>query len=222
MSLWPFHKANGHANGTPLPAPDPLPVPEPQLPPAPPIPVPALVEKAEDTSASRLSLEAKRKVCEWLGQYRTVGEVQELVKEQFKTVVTYQAIQNYANPKSKWAPLVQRARAAFQASIQDIPIAQKTVRLDRYERLYQRALKAHKDHDARLALFGAQKEMEGISGDTTVYVHQQILQMGNQELEQRRRTIAEQLAQLGGPDAILEARTVVRGGDSETAEEETG
>lgn len=220
MSLWPFHKANGHANGTPLPAPDPLPVPEPPLPPPPTLPVPAVV--AEDTSESRLSLEAKRKVCEWLGQYRTVYEVLDLLKEQFKTVVTYQAIQNYANPKCKWAPLVQKARAAFLASIQDIPIAQKTVRLDRYERLYQRAMKLHKDHDARLALFGAQKEMEGVHGDTTVYVHQQILQMDTHELEQRRRDIAVKLANLGGGDAILEARTVVRGDGAESAEEEAG
>ena len=230
MAFWPFQKSNGHekVNGfvppPPLPYSDPVPEPPKVTPPpvAKVAPVPTELTPTVISKDVKLPLPIKRVVCDLLGQYRTPSEIQRHLKETYNLVVSEQAIGYYGHPKSKWMPLIQRSRATFLAQLQEIPISQKAVRLDRYERLYQRAVKANKDHDARLALFGAQKEMDGVGGDTTVYVHQQILQMGTQELEQRRRDIAEKLSQLGGADAILEARTVVRGGGAERAEEETG
>ena len=163
----------------------------------------------------KFSPAAQRRVCELLGQFRSVEEVREAMVAEYGVAVSPQAIHKYLKVP-KWQAFIQGARASFISGLNDIPIAQKVVRLDRYETLYQKARLKGKDNDARLALLGAQKEMEGLVGETNIYVHQNILHMETAELEARRKAIAERLQQLEVSHALSEAGTALRESGAES------
>ena len=155
-------------------------------------------------SPGKLTPDQQRQVCALLGQFRTVAEIQEQLLKDYRIEISTQSIYQYKTTP-KWQPLVAEARAHYIATLNEIPIANKVVRLERYELLYQQAMKKQNGEGARRALVAAQQELEGVKGDTTVYVHQQIVNMDSQTLERRRKEIAGRLQQLGGTDGVSES-----------------
>jgi hypothetical protein len=93
-----------------------------------------------------LSTEVKAFIVQSLACYETPAKVIELVKENFKVVVTRQQVSAYdpanAMAKSlsqKWIDLFNTTRSRFQTEITDIPIANKAYRLRLLDRMATRA-----------------------------------------------------------------------------------
>lgn len=93
-----------------------------------------------------LSTEVKAFIVQSLACYETPAKVIELVKENFKVVVTRQQVSAYdpanAMAKSlsqKWIDLFKTTRSRFQTEITDIPIANKAYRLRVLDRMATRA-----------------------------------------------------------------------------------
>ncbi|RFS80626.1 DUF2280 domain-containing protein [Leclercia adecarboxylata] len=93
-----------------------------------------------------LSTEVKAFIVQSLACYETPAKVIELVKENFKVVVTRQQVSAYdpanAMAKSlsqKWVDLFKTTRSRFQTEITDIPIANKAYRLRVLDRMATRA-----------------------------------------------------------------------------------
>ncbi|URM24038.1 DUF2280 domain-containing protein [Leclercia adecarboxylata] len=93
-----------------------------------------------------LSTEVKAFIVQSLACYETPAKVIELVKENFKVVVTRQQVSAYdpanAMAKSlsqKWIDLFNTTRSRFQTEITDIPIANKAYRLRALDRMMTRA-----------------------------------------------------------------------------------
>lgn len=79
-------------------------------------------------------------VVQRLAMYDSPQTVVEWVKEEFDITITRQAIQHYdptrgEKPAEKWCRIFEATRAAFLATTADIPIANKSVRLRRLERM---------------------------------------------------------------------------------------
>lgn len=93
-----------------------------------------------------LSTEVKAFIVQSLACYETPAKVIELVKENFKVVVTRQQVSAYdpanAMAKSlsqKWIDLFNTTRSRFQTEITDIPIANKAYRLRALDRMMTKA-----------------------------------------------------------------------------------
>lgn len=93
-----------------------------------------------------LSTEVKAFIVQSLACYETPAKVIELVKENFKVVVTRQQVSAYdpanAMAKSlsqKWVDLFNTTRTRFQTEITDIPIANKAYRLRTLDRMMTKA-----------------------------------------------------------------------------------
>lgn len=149
----------------------------------------------------KLTPDAQRRLCTLLGQFRYPAEIVATLQKEFGVTIVEDTV-GYYKHSGQWKLLVQEARANFISHLNEVPIANKVVRLDRYEQAYQKAIAANDLNQALQSLVAAHREMEKVHGDTTVYVHQQILNMDTHALEVRRREIAERLSQLGVVDAV--------------------
>ena len=156
------------------------------------------------TVRDHLPYDARVLICQLLGQYHTTTEINQVLKERYHVAIHPVNIQRYRH-HPKWALLIKQFRATYLGSIMEIPISHQVVRLDRLERLYQKAMVNEEVGEARQILQDAAEEMDKTKGPRVIYVHQDIVQMNTVEIEQRRVAIVDRLKQLGGQDAIREA-----------------
>jgi hypothetical protein len=92
-------------------------------------------------------------VVQRLAMYDTPQQIADWVKEEFSIELSRQAIQHYDptrgdRPAEKWCAIFEATRKAFLETTADIPIANKSVRLRRLERM---ALAAEKTRNFALA-----------------------------------------------------------------------
>jgi hypothetical protein len=88
----------------------------------------------------KLTDDVKLVVVQRLAMYDTPQQIADAVKEDFAIEVTRQAIHYYdpthePKPPEKWRDIFARTREEFLKSTADIPIANKSVRLRRLERM---------------------------------------------------------------------------------------
>lgn len=89
---------------------------------------------------AQLTEEVKTFIVQRLAMYDTPTQVAEAVKEEYGVVIPRQGVQFYdptvgAKPAKKWVALFEATRKNFRAAVADIPIANKSVRLRRLERM---------------------------------------------------------------------------------------
>jgi hypothetical protein len=90
---------------------------------------------------ARLSEDAKTFIVQRLAMFDTPTQVADAVKESFgvdtdrRQVELYDALRAGEKPAARWVALFNATRAKFLATVSDIPIANKAVRLRRLERM---------------------------------------------------------------------------------------
>jgi hypothetical protein len=111
---------------------------------------------ASETSSGpgdKLTDEQQTVVVQRLAMFDTPSQVADFVREEFGVEITRQSIHYYDpthgdKPAEKWVQIFNATRTAFLESTADIPIANKSVRLRRIERM---ALAAEKSRNYALA-----------------------------------------------------------------------
>ena len=207
--MWPFRKK---------PSPQPQALEEDALP----IPPTALVTKAtpieplpfDESLATLTSLDtllettpcsedAQRYICELLGHFVTPTRIAAAVKQRFQVDISPAGVKSY-RLMPKWQLEIQKARDAYLSRQNEVPIYHRMVRLERLERLYQRAATRNNDELAGRQLDRAREEVEKTTPQT-VYVHQNIVNLTTEELLQKKQELLAKLQQKEVPDALSEA-----------------
>jgi hypothetical protein len=94
----------------------------------------------------KLTVEQQTAVVQRLAMFDTPTQVVEFVKEEFGVELTRQSVQHYdptvgEKPSERWCKIFEATRKAFLESQADIPIAQRSFRLRRLQRMAEAAEK---------------------------------------------------------------------------------
>ena len=118
------------------------------------------METLESRRNGVLTHDEQMELCRFLAGFHTVAEARAFVLEKFGKDLAYMSIKWYLE-NSKWKGVIDCLRSKYAAGYMEVPIANKRVRLERYEKIHQEAKKAGKQHTALEALKAAQNEVEG-------------------------------------------------------------
>jgi len=127
-------------------------------------------------------------ICNMLAQYKKPKEIKKLAKKEHGLTLSSQVICGYRNRNKN---LINSLRESFLSTIIEVPIAQKRVRLDRTEELYQIA----KQVDTKLkCLKEAREEVEGKgAANLTFQQFNQYNQLSDEELKDKLREVEEKI-----------------------------
>jgi len=123
----------------------------------------------------------------------TTSEVQERVLEDHNIKVSYAQILLYTK-SAKWQPLIQRIKKETYADLASVAGSHKKVRLNRAERIYEKAMSGSKPKlkEALAATEHQRKEMEG-GGDFNITMNQFNL-LSDEELEAKKMEVMQRIA----------------------------
>jgi hypothetical protein len=142
-------------------------------------------------STELLSDEDRVKVCKMLGQFQGTMEIKKYFESE-GIEVEHALIQKIRNSE-KWRPVIARFRREFILGItEEVPIANRRVRLEYYEKILQRSLEDRKYGLAIKALDSARAEMDdkvvgGAGGNN--YTLNYISSLTDEELVRKRDEI---------------------------------
>ena len=148
---------------------------------------------------SNLSYYKKIEVATRLAHFRSVNEVTKFVKDHYSIDITPQAIRKtFLDKDTRWNGVMMQLRAAYVAAVMEAPIAQKRVRLDRYDELYQEARSQGKISAAKACLDSAREEVEGAKAPSVGNIFfAQINNMSDEELRNERQNLIDKLEKVG-------------------------
>lgn len=95
---------------------------------------------AKERPKRKLFPDEQVQVCKWLAQMYNSREVADLVKEHFGKDITYQNIHDSYLKALKWKPIIEKFHKDFLENFEGIPIANKAVRLQYYQKVYRHAM----------------------------------------------------------------------------------
>ena len=143
---------------------------------------PRLDPVAKQTFEGQLTRDEQLQVCVWFAEQRRTHEVRDLIQATFDKTLEWDSVKYYLRA-DRWRKLIARLEQRFLDRLTAIPIANKSVRLQRNETIYREAMTEHvigftrtgKDVEAEMgvdfdaagaALERARRELEGEKGVT--------------------------------------------------------
>lgn len=164
-----------------------------------------MVKRAKDSELTpeerklarfRLTSEEQMQVCRMFARYAKNEEVFEFCKNELGKTINLTAIKYYKE-SSKWKPIVNKFRDEYTKGIMEVPIANKRVRLEALQDMFE----AHKEEgdlkQAQAVLKDAREELDGGAkfGNTNVFMTQvnNYKDMTDEEIEAERLRQLENL-----------------------------
>ncbi len=189
--------------------------PKQELPAPPPVPEPEqlskpMVVKEYDTKkwdeVNRLTEEEKMQLCKLVAEFKRPFEVQKFAREAWGKNMNHQSITYYFKA-DRWQPIIQRFREVYLSGVMDIPIANKKVRLERLEEVYEST-----DNDPNIAgidrrrqkldvLRNAREEMDERTQVSNTF-NTQIINLSDEELHERKKQILAQIKAIPAPSPL--------------------
>ena len=166
----------------------------------------------EQEDPGRYSQEHIEHICQLVARYTDYPVMVESLKRAFRRSFPFKHYA-YFRRAPRWQPLIATLRQQYLADLDDIPIAQQRIRLERLEKLYQDATS---DNLKIRVLQAASEELKDpkIGTQTNVSITA-YYRMSAEELEQKRKDVLNKLRHLraqetaegsaGGSNAIIEA-----------------
>ena len=127
-----------------------------------------------------------------LAQGFTKTEIKEELKSKYGIVVTDPAIRNYAE-SDKWKPVVKKLRDEYVSSTLEVAGSHKRVRLERAERMYDRAIEKKDLKYGLQAIEQQRKEFDKHEYNSFNILNQQYNYMSDEEVEERKNLILSKL-----------------------------
>lgn len=163
-------------------------------------------EEAEKKT-HKLSYIQQRAMVQLIGEFRTRREILAMMKQHFNVALDQTSIDYYLG-SPKWRPFIEEARQLYRSKVDQVPIANRMVRMEQLERLYRQHLASGRKSEAASVLRQAKEEMDshekkGGSGDTYIYHDQRVAYLNSKEQVDKYRAWVQQHTE--GADAISEA-----------------
>lgn len=144
-----------------------------------------------NTGSGKISEQDKQLIISLFAAGNTVSEVVERAREEFNIVVSIRQVYKYTQT-AKWQPLIKKIRQETMNDLTAVAGSHKRVRLERGEKIYEKAMQKNKLDIALKATEHQRKEMEG-DGDFSVTMNQYNL-LSDEELEFKRKEVMERIA----------------------------
>jgi len=158
-----------------------------------------------------LSLRAKTEVATRLAHFQNVSEILSFLKERYDIEISSQAIrQTFLTKDTRWNQVMMQLRAEYVGAVMESPIAQKRVRLDRLDELYQEAKAQGKIQAAKACLDSAREELERSKAPSVGNIFfAQINNMSDEDLRSERQKLIDKLEKIGVKPRreVIEAQT---------------
>lgn len=133
-------------------------------------------------------------ICNLLAQYKKPKEIISLIEEEHNLKVSSSSISQY---KKENKELIEKLRTNFLSTINDVPIAQKRIRLERTDELYavSQELKGGEKVNLSLkCLKEAREEVEGAgSSNITFQQFNQYNKLSDDELQEKLKEVEEKI-----------------------------
>ncbi len=168
---------------------------------------------------AHLSDEEQQRVCGLLAQFKTPQQILTVLRSGGNRRATLQTVKHYRDTQ-KWQPLIERLREEYRARILDVPVANVRVRLDALQTQLDTLTAAPGTtpdlrREVREVLRHAREET-ALPSVGTVTVYNQIMQLSDEALEQRRQQVVARITHLGGSShAVRESHASQGTGPSE-------
>lgn len=147
-------------------------------------------------ATKKLTSDEQLEVCRQLASYRSVKDVDKFCREMFGKTLHPNSIRLYLNSQ-KWKPLIQKFRDEYTRGIMEVPIANKRVRLEELQSMFEKYKDGGRLRLAQAVLKDAREELDGSRkfGDTNVYMTQvnNYKDMSDEEIESERLRQLENL-----------------------------
>lgn len=132
------------------------------------------------------------------------AEIQKEMFEKHGKIISTSLIGQYQRTK-KWREAIKKIRQEYELNVPEAKMFSKRSRLDRLERIYDRAVEKEDIDNQLKAVSQGWREIEGNKqeGDTNVYlnnpVYNQLNLLSNEELLRRHKEATEKLRRINGP-----------------------
>lgn len=146
-----------------------------------------------------------------LAQFRTHREIKATMLESFGIQMGISTITYYVTTP-KWAQQIRLARLSYLSKTMSVPIANKMVRMERLERVYQLHLRKQQLPEALATLKAAREEMQPLDQKSEVrdvYINQQIAYFDRAQCEKRLAEMEQGAETLEVTHGVREASTAV-------------
>ena len=144
----------------------------------------------------KLNQDEKILVCNLIAQYKKPKQIQILLDDEHDIKLKLNTIRKFNETDKE---LIGKLREHYLSTVSEVPIAQKRIRLEREEALYETAdeIDEVKDKiDTKLkCLASAREEVEGRGGQTVTFAqYNQYNQLSDEELQQKIKEIELKIA----------------------------
>jgi hypothetical protein len=134
-----------------------------------------------------------------IAKYVTPSDIVEQVQDIFRISITPSLVTAYKSTK-KWQPIISKYRQEYLATLEDVPMSHKKVRLERVEKLYEKAKTKGNVRELLTTIEHSRKEMEG-DGIHSLTLNQYNI-MSDEELEAKREWLLDKIKKAKSKEII--------------------
>lgn len=143
--------------------------------------------------ANKFTAAEQKEIITMIGKGFSRGEINEYALAHFKKTISNPLLWQYRH-SPKWIPVIKKIREKYMIDIHEAPLFHKRVRLERAEKIYEKAEAKGDLKNAISSLELARKETdEKVEGSSVHLTLNQINLMTDEEIEFRRQDILKRL-----------------------------
>lgn len=147
----------------------------------------------------KLEESEKQLIVSWWATGLSPHECSERAREELNVDISSWQIVKYSRYE-KWQPLIKKIKQEYFSDIASVSGSHKKVRLERHERVYERAIKKNDLKHAISATEHQRKEMEG--GGDTVTNNNIFVKLSDDELEYKKKEVLERIKLMSNKGVI--------------------
>ena len=154
-------------------------------------------EKQPSTAVSKdvLSENHKIKICQLLACFSPLVEIKKYMHREYAINLNMQVVKSLRDTR-KWQPIIARFRKDWLQEVNNVPLANRRVRLEYYQEIFEKSMEKNKFSVAMSALNSAREEMDERKLGSTQYTLNYISQMSDEELLKKKDEIIKRIKRM--------------------------
>lgn len=176
------------------------------------------VPEEKEKRSHKLSPQEQMAVAQRIAWFWRECEIVKFVREQCGKKISDNLLSRYKD-SPKWRPVIEKFREDYLKMINEVPLANKRIRLEELQKMYNRAVKKSDFQEARQVLRDFRDEMQekkdGVSFNFTQITHNEFHKMTDEDLQREKVKTLEQL------EKVRKLKLLAHGGDDGLGSERT-
>ena len=152
-------------------------------------------EPTTEVSKDVLSENHKIKICQLLACFSPLVEIKKYMHREYAINLNMQVVKSLRDTR-KWQPIIARFRKDWLQEVNNVPLANRRVRLEYYQDIFTKCMEKNKFANAMSALNSAREEMDERKLGSTQYTLNYISQMSDEELLKKKDEIIKRIKKM--------------------------